>query len=422
GTQTEAELSVLAQSVIQDLIEQKVLLQEAEALGIEISDEEIARYVLQFDGFKDSDGRFSAKLYERSLKRLGLSRGRFEDKIRRELTLNRLLGLAQGAVHVTDSAVAHQYRIENTSMSLTWIEVPDAAFLDDVPVEDTAIDAFLSVERDKVEAEYQADFERLYNVPAKATVRAILLRNDLGETSPEDLRARMDDILDQATSGENFADLALRHSEDLSAGNGGLLGTLNESQMDPPVARAVLAAGAGAITEVVETGRGLQILKVEELTEGRVTALEDVERKIARDLVAAAQVSEHAGRYAEDVLASWKASGAPPIELLDTQSIEAQTTPQFGLTQAPPEIRQNAGLMAALQSVESATIIDGVFPTESGRVIAAVDSYTPADESGLETQRNSLHGRLTLEARSQFLDHWRRDLVRKANVAQYYTP
>src|SRR5690242_15879122 len=61
----EDQLKVIGRKVLEQMIEEKVALQEAKKLGIEVSDEELARYILQIEAFKDNDGKFSTKLYER---------------------------------------------------------------------------------------------------------------------------------------------------------------------------------------------------------------------------------------------------------------------------------------------------------------------------------------------------------------------
>src|SRR5687767_3535413 len=64
----EDQLKVIGRQVLEGLIEEKVTLHEADRLGIEVSNDELARFILQYDAFKDNDGKFSTKLYERHLK------------------------------------------------------------------------------------------------------------------------------------------------------------------------------------------------------------------------------------------------------------------------------------------------------------------------------------------------------------------
>ena len=66
----DEEQAQLAQQAVMELIELEVLGQAAARNGVEVSPDEIARYVLQIEGFRDSDGKFSDTLYEKNLKRL----------------------------------------------------------------------------------------------------------------------------------------------------------------------------------------------------------------------------------------------------------------------------------------------------------------------------------------------------------------
>ena len=66
---SDEEQSRLAQQAVEQLIEMEVLTQAAERNGVEVSSDEIARYVLQIDAFRNDGGKFSDKLYRKNLKR-----------------------------------------------------------------------------------------------------------------------------------------------------------------------------------------------------------------------------------------------------------------------------------------------------------------------------------------------------------------
>ncbi|MFA5806974.1 MAG: peptidylprolyl isomerase [bacterium] len=68
----------------------------------------------------------------------------------------------------------------------------------------------------------------------------------------------------RALSGDDFTDLARRHSTGLSAGNGGLLGPLERGSglLDPPLSEELFRTPPGNLTRVVETRIGFAVALV----------------------------------------------------------------------------------------------------------------------------------------------------------------
>lgn len=425
GSIDEDERRALSQQVIDELVSQEVLLQEADRMDIQVSGEEIAWYVRKFPEFLGPDGKFSSKMYQRGLKRMGFTEGRFEEQIRRQLTLGRLDDIVRSGVHLTDAEVRRAFTEQRASMDLSWVAIPDAAFLSKVQVDDTTVDAWLSTNEADVRATYEQDFERLYHRPRKATLATITLRSDLdqGQVSDEELRARMDTIQAELDAGADFAATARRWSEDISAINGGALGTRAEPDLDPAIARAVFQTEAGQRTQIVETGFGLQILNVQEIIPEESTAFEEVKHDIARDLLRKRDVGVVAGEFAERLLAAWKESGAPPEAMIAEAGLDLRdspdVTPGRPLLLGAPE---SPGLSSALRAVQQEGVIDSVFPTDEGRILAAVTRYTSPDPAELELDGPTLQAQLTAFDQMSFQSAWKDDLVKRSKVVQHWIP
>src|SRR6185503_3142385 len=65
---------------------------------------------------------------------------------------------------------------------------------------------------------------------------------------------------------------------------GGDLGWVEKGKLETPVEEAVFAAEVGAIPDLVESSRGLHILKVEEVRAEAVKPLADVHDEVVRTL------------------------------------------------------------------------------------------------------------------------------------------
>jgi peptidyl-prolyl cis-trans isomerase D len=424
----EDQLKALGRQVLESMIEDKVALREARRLGIEVSDDELARYILGIDGFKDDAGKFNDKLYERQLKRMGMTKGRFEEKAREAIMLDKLKRIAVIGAQVLEPEVKRRYTEQETQLELQVVRIPDELVLDKVPVDEPAIDAFLAASEPEVKAQYDADFNRLYNIPKKATIRAIVLRSDLAATAGSDetgitpaLRQRADAIRKEAATTD-FAELAKRYSEDLSAGAGGLLGAMSEPQLDPALAKVVFATSAGSVSEVVETGRGLELVKVESVEDARSIPFDEVKRDIARDIIAKKEVSRVAGELAEKILAEWKSTGAVPDALLQEHHLTVTATGTMSPMDRSPMLASSPDVLPAALAAGKPGVLDGVFPTANGRVIANVVSYEAPPADGYAEKADEIRNQMLYEARVTFLDAWTKDLVAHTHVDQKYEP
>jgi peptidyl-prolyl cis-trans isomerase SurA len=76
-------------------------------------------------------------------------------------------------------------------------------------------------------------------------------------------RAKIDAIRADAAGGKDFAALAKEHSEGPAAAEGGDIGEVSPGDMQPEFAKAVAGLNPGQVSEVVTTGDGYHVLKVE---------------------------------------------------------------------------------------------------------------------------------------------------------------
>ncbi|NOY26461.1 MAG: hypothetical protein GXP62_11365, partial [Oligoflexia bacterium] len=99
----EDQITILSKQVLEQLITQEVIVQEAVKVGLEVSTEEMQHAVLDIDAFKDGDGRFSAELYGRLLKRQGMTKGKFEEQLRDDMLRNKLKETVASGVSVSQA-------------------------------------------------------------------------------------------------------------------------------------------------------------------------------------------------------------------------------------------------------------------------------------------------------------------------------
>jgi peptidyl-prolyl cis-trans isomerase C len=131
-------------------------------------------------------------------------------------------------------------------------------------------------------AEYYTANPEMFETPAQVHARHIIFA--AGETADADtiISARENAVKarDRALAGEDFVELAKELSQGPSAADGGDLGFFSYGQMVPPFAEAAFALEPGEISDVVRTGFGFHIIKVEEKKEAVTPSLDEVRPRI----------------------------------------------------------------------------------------------------------------------------------------------
>ena len=236
GDQLEL-LKELRRDAMNLMIEQEVVAQAAEELGIEADPAEVDTQVQDLRDVFDSDEQFRMKLE---------SDGFTEESYRR---------------HVGRMIAAKVYL--------------DRVRADASDVRDAEVEKFYD------ENEYRL------TLPEQVRVRHILLTwKPMGtQDDRAAIREQMQPILERARAGEDFAALAREFSEDSGTrAQGGDTGFFPRGEMVGPFEEVAFSLDEGAISDPVDTVYGVHIIKLEERQEPRLLPLDEVREQL-RDYV-----------------------------------------------------------------------------------------------------------------------------------------
>lgn len=415
----------LSGQVLESLIVAELLRQEAQDLGLEVSDEEVARELLRQPAFQDKDGKFSEKQMELALRSSGLKRGQFEEQTRDELLRRKLQNIVVSGVVVSDAEVSAMMAQQLTGMSARWVLLSDAALQASVPVSADELQRKLSEEEKLVREQYDRELNSRWTREKKATIAKISLRRDLAEGSLSDveLRQKADAILAEAKAGADFSALARKYSEDLTAVNGGQLGAMSEVQLGPVAGPAVSLAGPNSFTPVLEVAGAFEIFQVMGVTEAEVTSWEAARETIAREQLQAEKLSAHADAAAARVLEGWKATGAPPAEVLAELRVEAVESGPFPPSQPRlPGAGTSEALNQALSKMTAPGLLPMVYQATNGRLIVEVTELDQPDPETLKMFSEMGRAQLERERQEGAIDRWLKDLRSRHRVVQHYKP
>jgi peptidyl-prolyl cis-trans isomerase D len=248
------------------IVMDRLIAQELRRRGIEVTETEIrqaARFAPPPEFYSypmfQTEGQFDLSKYHQFLSSPSadpqLLRN-LESYYRSMIPRNKLFQQVASGVVVTDGELWRQYQERNETASMRFVALDPQALVADaeVTVEEREIAAYYSDNRD--------NFER----PARAEVRVVSIDK---QATPADTAASLEaarGLRRQIVSGEaEFEQLARQESRDeVSAQQGGALGTVRRGQTVAPFEEAVWSAQPGQVTEPVMTQFGLHLIRVDE--------------------------------------------------------------------------------------------------------------------------------------------------------------
>lgn len=129
----------IKQDVINALVEQRLVDQTAQELGMRVSDTQVAGMIHSLDVFKGEDGKFSKPIYERRLMQTGNTPTNFELQLRADMAQDQLRqGVADSAfVTPADQAAIERLVAQQRDIFYTTIVAED--FKENITISDEAI-------------------------------------------------------------------------------------------------------------------------------------------------------------------------------------------------------------------------------------------------------------------------------------------
>jgi peptidyl-prolyl cis-trans isomerase D len=398
-----AERLGLTQQVINDLVQEALVLQQAKREGITVSDEELRLRIQTIPAFQE-DGRFSRERYLAQLKQVRIEPSEFEAEVRREMLRQKMEAIVKDGIKVADAEVEQVYAARFERVRADWALVETGPLLAQVTVSDADALAYLKAheaqftrpERRRIQyvlvtpkafaqtvsdtdaeayyKEHRTEFER----PQRLKASHILVRVPPtgGSEAENKSKAKVEEAIRRAKAGEDFGKIAKELSEDTAtAPQGGDLGFVGKGEMVPQFEEAVFALKKGEVTpQPVRTPFGYHAIKVFDVQDGGVQPFREIAARIKEKL--AAERSERAAVAKADearvALVAAKEFGAEAKKLgLDVKEVTA----------ARGDGLEGIGRDQQLEEAMFGLAVGGVstvIRTPAGLVIARVAEQFPA--------------------------------------------
>src|SRR6266542_2881487 len=456
-----AERLGLTQQVINDLIQEALVLQQAKREGITVSDEELRLRIQSIPAFQD-DGRFSRERYLAQLKQVRIEPSEFEAEVRREMLRQKMEAIVRDGIKVSDAEVEQVYSARVERVRADWALIEAAPLMAQVTVSDPDAEAYLKSheaqfsrpERRRIQyvqvtpkafalavtdtaaeayyKEHRSEFER----PQRLKASHILVRVPPtgGSEAENKSKAKVEEAIRRAKGGEDFGKIARELSEDTAtAPQGGDLGFVGKGEMVPQFEEAVFALKKGEVSpQPVRTPFGYHAIKIFDVQEGGVQPFREIAARIKDKLVAERSERAAVAKADEARVALVAAKDFPGEEkakafaarvgagdflaLARRDKLQAGETPLFSRAEPPKDkdVLPGPVLLTALRTTAGAI----AEPVRAGGGVYVVKTVErrPADPQGFEKVRDQMRTQLLESKRNEAWARWIKTLYTGAQV------
>lgn len=232
----DAQLADLKIKVLDNLIDQELLYQDAKSKGLKVDDAEVAVQLEAVKGQFPDEATYNSQLAAQGMK---------EEDIKKDI----------GKTLLVEEYITNKYS-------------------SDIKIENSDTQKF-----------YEEN-SQYFSKPEQVRASHILIKvePDAEESVKKDALERTNAIKVRLNSGEEFSELARNLSEGPSNVNGGDLGSFGRGQMVKPFEDAVFSLEVGAVSDVVETQFGYHIIKLTAKEAASTVPIAEVEAQIVDHL------------------------------------------------------------------------------------------------------------------------------------------
>jgi peptidyl-prolyl cis-trans isomerase D len=426
----------LQKQVLDNLVDERLLAQEAGRLHLTATSEEIRKRLLSIPTFTENGKFVGMEMYTRYVTGpLGYpTAADFEEDLGREITVRKMESALMSSIIVSPKAADAEYRRTNENAKVRYVLVPADPNPSVITVTPAEVETyyknnstkyahgeqrqvkFLLADYSKLRTQItptDADLQQAYNEnrerfkrPASAHVLHILVKVDPSATPEVDAaaRAKAQSLVQQLRGGADFAALARANSEDpSSASNGGDMNWVEMGQTVPPFEKAIFSVPLNTISDPVRSQEyGYHIVKVTERRPEAVRTLDEVRAelsgRVANDKVR--DVAKTEISRVNSIVRQNKPANAQAFANLASDKITSNDSGWFGRNEMIPGLGFNQPLAQWVFAAKPGDISEPI-GTSRGPAIVYVSGVRPSGVAALNDVRQQVEQDLRQEKARQ---------------------
>lgn len=410
-TPDQARAFGLDRQVLQQTIAEAALDEEARRLGLGQSDEQIRQFIMNDPNFKGVGGSFDANRFQAMIRNFGYTEQRYVAEQRKVSLRRQITGTIGAGIEPPKTMLDALTRFQNEQRAIEFVKLDAAqAGTIDAPSPETL-------------ATYFEDHKVQFRAPEYRKIAFVVVSpEEIGkwtEVSDEDARKMFDQRKDRLGTPEkrqiqqivfpNVADAQAARErlvggmsfEDLGKERGLSasdvdLGLVTKSSLAPAVGDAAFALPAGEISQPIQSGLGVAIVKVDKIEPGKeadyASLAGDIKREIATER-ARVKVAD-----LRDKMEDERGGGSSVIDAAQKLGLTAVTIEAVDRSGRAPNGQPVANIPQGLDVVSQAFNTDVGVDNDSisykgGYVWYDVLAITPSRDRNLDEVRDQVEAR-----------------------------
>lgn len=400
----------LKNRALEELIDKKIISQEAKRIGLDVTEKEIQERILSYPAFQFR-GRFDENRYRSLLANNRMKPEDFEAIIAQDMLRQKLGQFLLTFLESSDQEILERYTYMNKQVKIGFVRFSPEDFKNSIKIDPDAMKAYFEEHkedyripekiklsyitidparfRDKVNLDdleivgFYEDNIEMFTEEKQVKARHILFKldPDAPADKEKEVREKAQEVLEKARSGEDFSELAKRYSEGPTKENGGDLGYFSRGQMVKPFEEAAFNMEKGEISDLVRTSFGYHIIKVEDIREERTKKLEEVRDQIS-DILARTQSMDLANEKALSLMDQMPYD-VDLVQYAAQHQVPVSTTAYFSQEDPVPELAGDPRLLESIFSLQQKDVSDVIEFEEKFYIFQVIDkkpSYLPEME------------------------------------------
>jgi peptidyl-prolyl cis-trans isomerase D len=319
---TLEEEEFIKEQTLQKLVDTEVVNQIIRENGLRVTNKKVVETIKNLEFFKGEEG-FDRLKYERAVASMGMDPVVFEMQLRMDLLTEQLQAGLSDSLFVLDSELESILRLKSQTRDITYATLSLSSFVNnDSEIESDKIESFYNANLEKfadpekvkiayleldvnelaesIETNeedlkvYYNDNKDKYDVTEQRSITKLFVQTSVQEAddsfkeATEEEKAKAKSVIESAlkmvNEGKSFEEVVGAFTEE---GKGALQFSENnflpKGVLEKEVEEFLFNSEEGAISDVIETKKGFNIVKVGEIRGGPKNVYESVSEKVASD-------------------------------------------------------------------------------------------------------------------------------------------
>lgn len=410
--------------VLDSLIEEELLRQFADEVGIHVSKAEVADSVKQT--FQENGAFIGKARYLELLEQNGRDVVDFEEDVRKGLVVDKARKFVEGSVKVSPEAIREEWQTRNEKVNLEFVLVDASSLAESVkkdPVTDKELLDFEMQFPGLAETLYQEEKLDRWTEPARAKLKQITVRKPAaGKGDAASAKRRSARALE--TAATDWAKAAEQFSEGPAWEKSGEAREMIRSELPAAVADKVFSMNPEDPAALVETPTSFAIVKVESTTPEKVTELDEkVKNEILAEQIRQKRAEALVESFTNEAFAKLK-SGQSLEKIAASRGLAVKESGPFTRRQAIPGVPQADDALTAaafqLEKAGSVLEVNGAAPKLGGGayLLAVLKEHTRPDETKYETDKVWVQSSLQRVRSMEAFRSWKALRTAEAKIVQ----